>query len=102
MSSNDNTTGNQPKKKTRTPEKVIRHGAIAASIWLRTADSGYQYYDYTLSRSWKSGNKQGYKTTFFHSNEHHLTAVVEEATAWIQQQIITPPCGPQGERILSA
>ena len=70
------------------PVHVVRIGAIAASIWLRQGQNGYAYYDFTLSRSWKSMNtgKEGYSTTFFERNAEDLTRVISEAAAWISQQ----------------
>ncbi len=49
------------------PVKTIRNGAIAASIWKRQATSGFQYYDFTVSRSWKTSStgKEGYSNSFF-------------------------------------
>ncbi|MCA9128672.1 MAG: hypothetical protein KDB22_16415 [Planctomycetales bacterium] len=49
------------------PVKVIRNGAIAASIRRRQGPSGYEYYDFSLSRSWKawSTGKEGYSPYFF-------------------------------------
>jgi len=52
----------EPVRKNRTeasnakPVHVIRDGAIAASIWLKQSPTGYYYYDYSLSRSWKSAS----------------------------------------------
>jgi hypothetical protein len=68
------------------PLHVVRRKAIAASIWRRQANSGYPYYDYTLSRSWKSASssKTGYSKNFFDENEQELLQVVQEATAWIK------------------
>lgn len=68
------------------PVKVIRHGAIAASIWQRQAQSGYEYFDFTLSRAWKSqtGDKAGYSQSFFEANRDALVKCVEEAVAFIE------------------
>ena len=55
------------KKPTTAPVKTIRHGAIAASIWKRQATSGFEYFDFTVSRSWKTSatGKEGYSSSFF-------------------------------------
>jgi len=34
------------------PIRVIRKGAIAASIWRRQTSTGFEYLDFSLSRSW--------------------------------------------------
>jgi hypothetical protein len=67
------------------PIVVIRKGAIAASVWRRQSPSGYAYYDYSLSRSWKSMSteKQGYSKNFFETNEADLVEVIAKASAWI-------------------
>jgi hypothetical protein len=93
MNDNKNET-KQPRKKTESaadknqPVKVIRHGAIAASIWQRQAQSGYEYYDFTISRSWASvsGDKKGYSQNFFEANREAIVSCVEEASAWIASQ----------------
>jgi len=67
--------------------KVIRDGAIAASIWRRKASRGGVYFDFSLSRSWKSQDgSEGYSHNFFASNEYQLIAVISKATDWISQQ----------------
>ena len=68
---------NETKKKSATaPVKTIRHGAIAASIWKRQATSGFEYFDFTVSRSWKTSatGKEGYSTSFFARNAEDLHA----------------------------
>lgn len=70
---------------TSMPAYVVRKGAIAASIWGRQSPSGYRYYDFSLSRSYKSmsSGKEGYSTNFFDRNKEDLKEVIEKATAWI-------------------
>ncbi len=79
-------------KKTTKPVHTIRRGAIAANIWQRQTQTGMDYYDYSLSRSWKSQNtgKEGYSTSFFPRNAQQLVEVVTEATEWIAAQDQTP------------
>lgn len=73
------------KKKEVRPIKTIRCGAIAAHIWERQSQTGYTYYEYSLSRSWKSSKseKQGYSQNFYTRNREQLVTCVEEATAFI-------------------
>lgn len=70
------------------PVNVIRRGAIAASIWRRQSPSGYAYFDFSLSRSWKSmsSDKTGYSKNFFDRNVPELQEVIEEASRWIATQ----------------
>jgi hypothetical protein len=81
MENKKKTTPNQGQK----PVHTIRRGAIAANIWQRQTQTGMEYYDYSLSRSWKSQNtgKEGYSTNFFPGNRLELIEVVTEATEWI-------------------
>ena len=85
---------NETKKKPATaPVKTIRHGAIAASIWKRQATSGFEYFDFTVSRSWKTSatGKEGYSSSFFARNAEDLHAVIQEAANWMESQ----PTGKQ-------
>jgi len=76
------------KKPNTKPIKVIRHGAVAASIWRRQSPSGFEYFDFSLSRSWKTSKtgREGYSPNFFVANETELQAVVSEAASWIAGQ----------------
>lgn len=67
------------------PVQVVRKGAIAASIWRRQSPSGFAYYDFSLSRSWKSmsSEKTGYSRNFFETNQTDLIEVIAKASAWI-------------------
>jgi len=67
------------------PEVTIRRGAVAASIWKRQAPSGFEYFDFSLSRAWKakSSGRDGYSMNFFSDNEGALGEVIHEASNWI-------------------
>ena len=73
------------KIETAEPVSVIRKGAIAASIWQRQSPSGFAYFDFSLSRSWKSKStdKTGYSRNFFETNDADLVEVIQKASAWI-------------------
>ncbi len=77
-----------PKKSDNKPVKTIRQGAIGVSIWRRQTQTGMEYFDFSISRSWKtkSSGKEGYSPNFFSSNEAELTQVVRDAAAWIACQ----------------
>ena len=80
---------NETKKKSATaPVKTVRHGAIAASIWKRQATSGFEYFDFTVSRSWKTSatGKEGYSSSFLADNADDLHAVSQEAANWMESQ----------------
>ncbi len=78
----------QTKKAEIRPVKMIRQGAVAASIWKRQSPSGYEYFDFSISRSWKSKStdREGYSPNFFARNEEDLLNVVKGATSWIADQ----------------
>ena len=78
------------KKKTtaaETPVHTIRAGAVAASIWRRQSPAGYVYFDFSLTRSWKSlsSGNTGYSKNFFARNHQDLGQVIEQATQWIAE-----------------
>ena len=78
------------------PVIVIRKGAIAASIWQRQSPSGYAYYDFSVSRSWRSlsTDRAGYSKNFFETNEADLVEVIQKASSWITQNR-TPDVGTE-------
>lgn len=67
------------------PAHTVREGAIAANIWLRQTQTGLPYYEYSLSRSYKSmtTDKSGYASNFFSRNESALVNVIQQASQWI-------------------
>ena len=72
-------TKKEPSGTKHKPLKVIRRGAIAASIWRRQTPTGFEYLDFSLSRSWKlkSGEREGYSQSFFEGNEEAIADVVK-------------------------
>ena len=70
------------------PVKMIRNGAVAASIWRRQTATGFEYLEFSLSRSWKlkSGEKEGYSQNFFEGNEEALHEVIAEACDFIRSR----------------
>ena len=82
----------KPRKgNTQQPVNVFRNGAIAASVWKRQTSTGFEYLDFSLSRSWKlkTGEKEGYSTNFFHNNEDAVIDVVEQASEFIRAHDIS-------------
>ena len=75
------------------PIHIIHEGAVTASIWKRQSPSGYSYYDYSLSRSWKSlsSRKTSHSKNFFSRNQHDLGIVIEKATRWISEREVVIP-----------
>lgn len=81
------------------PMHTVREGAVAASIWRRQSLSGYAYYDFSLSRSWKSmsSNKTGYSKNFFSRNQEELKRVIEKACQWIEEHESSPAAESNGK-----
>lgn len=84
----DDTTKSKNAEKP-SPVRVFRKGAVAASVWQRQTGTGFAYYDFSLSRSWKSSasGKEGYSTSFFPQNAEPLTEVIRQAADWINEQM---------------
>jgi len=83
------------------PVKVFRNGAIAASIWKRQTSTGFEYLDFSLSRSWKlkSGEKEGYSSNYFHNNEDALIDVIEQASEYIRCNNISIHSDDSGQQV---
>lgn len=78
----------KPDTRPQKPLKTFRVGAIAASVWRRQTPTGYEYLDFSLSRSWrlKSGEREGYSVSFFEHNEEALFEVVSQVCRFIRDQ----------------
>ena len=81
-------TETKEKKTGEKPAKVVRNGAVAASIWERQTPNGLKYFDFSVSRSWKAktSGKEGYSPNFFSNNEADLVQVIQGAASWIACQ----------------
>ena len=69
------------------PITTIRNGAVAASIWRRQTATGFEYLEFSLSRSWKmkANDKEGYSSNFFARNEEALCDVIARACQFIRE-----------------
>lgn len=101
MSNNNNVKTKESTDIRQHPVTTIRRGAVAASIWKRQTPTGFEYLDFSLSRSWKlkTGEKEGYSQSFFVANEEALSEVVTEACRFIrtQQPSVAGADGPATE-----
>lgn len=79
-------TKKKSNKDAQAPIEVIRRGAIAASIWNRQTATGFEYLDFSISRSWKTktGDKEGYSSNYFPRNEEELIEVIRKASQFIR------------------
>ncbi|WP_428305398.1 hypothetical protein [Lacipirellula sp.] len=68
------------------PVKSFRDGGISAMIWKRESSTGFPYYEYSISRSWKaSTGKTGYSSNYFAKNQAQLLNVIQQASTWIAE-----------------
>ena len=66
--------------------KTFRAGAVAANVFARQASGGFEYFDFSLSRAWKSASgKEGYSQGFFTANREALKEVVDQACDFIDE-----------------
>lgn len=72
----------------RKPVHRVRRGPVTATIWLKQSETGYYYYSFSLSRSWKSAasGKAGFSRSFFERHRDHLIEVILAATEWIEER----------------
>ena len=87
VSSNNSETKTRKSESKQDRIKTIRRGAIAATVWRRQTPTGFEYLDFSLSRSWKlkNGEREGYSQNFFETNQDGLFDVIEEACEFIRQ-----------------
>ena len=67
------------------PVEVIRDGSLAASVWERDGSKG-RYFEFTLSRSYKTDDGFAYSGTFHERDAEALMRVVERAAASIRER----------------
>ena len=91
------TKNKKEKKASQKPVKTFRDGAIGINVWQRQSQTGFQYYEYSISRSYKSqsSGKEGYSSNFFPRNEEAIINMVREASAWIAAQMESPEVATQ-------
>lgn len=82
----------EPKRKKsvgiESPVHAVHSGAVSASIWRRQSPAGYEYLDFSLTRSFESlsSGNTGNSKNFFARNRQELLQVIEQAADWIDQQ----------------
>lgn len=64
---------------------ALRFLLMSLTSFLSCRQTGYPYYDFSLSRSYKSVStgKEGYSQNYFGKNEGQLLKVIQGATEWI-------------------
>lgn len=67
------------------PLKTFRSGMIAASVWPRDGKHG-KYGEFSLSRTFRSGEAFKYATTFRARDAEALREVIGDATKWMASE----------------
>lgn len=81
------TNGNKKKKGSDSYVRTFREGAVAANVFRRTAQGGFEYLDFAISRAWKtSGGKEGYSSLFFSNNRDGIHRAVDRACDFIESE----------------
>lgn len=79
------------KKQNRAPTPVhtIKVGQVSADIYQRQSNTGFPYYDFQLTRTWKSisTNKEVSGSSFFNVHRDQLTDAVTQASSWIAHKM---------------
>jgi len=85
----------EKKRTTAAPKAAhtIKVGDVAAEIYLRQSNTGFPYYDFQLTRKWKSmsSQKQVSGSSFFNVHQEDLTKAVAQASNWISQKMTATP-----------
>ncbi len=78
------------------PEKVIRSGAVAASIWSRKGNRGL-YWEFTISRCFKQPDSEKfcYSSSFRERDAQAVAQCMDEACSWIRDQYDVRPKSPE-------
>jgi len=74
------------------PEHTIRCGNTIATIHQRSSHTGYVYWDYSLSRTWRSRSTTNdlFGDSFFIDNQDDLVEVIGKACEWIRNKVLSP------------
>jgi hypothetical protein len=67
------------------PKSIFRDGPIAASVWERAGRHG-NYFEYTVSRSFKGKEGFSYSGSYRERDAEALKHCVDQAVAWIREQ----------------
>ena len=81
------TNGTKKKKASDNYVTTFREGAVGANVFRRTAQGGFEYLDFAISRAWKTaGGKEGYSSLFFSTNRDAIHKAVDRACDFIESE----------------
>ncbi|MGB7732641.1 MAG: hypothetical protein WBL72_03010, partial [Thermoguttaceae bacterium] len=82
-------TDKQQTTSKQVPIKVLVFGEITASVFEKQSLTGYRFYDYELTRTWKSMStkKEAHGSTFFERNLDDIVTAARAASACIHAML---------------
>ncbi len=79
------------------PVHEIRLGKIRAAIWANTSDRGEVWFNVTVSRLYKDGDRWQQTTSYRRDDLPLVSRVVNAAYTWIWEQETLSDSGPVGK-----
>jgi hypothetical protein len=79
------------------PAHEIRLGRIRAAIWANSSDRGEVWFNITVSRLYKDGERWQQTTSYRRDDLPLVSRVVNVAYAWIWEQETHSDSGPVGK-----
>ncbi len=79
------------------PAHEIRLGRIRAAIWANTSDRGEVWFNVTVSRLYKDGDRWQQTTSYRRDDLPLVSRVVNVAHIWIWEQETLSDSGPVGK-----
>lgn len=79
------------------PAHEIRLGKIRAAIWANTSDRGEVWFNVTVSRLYKDGDRWQQTTSYRRDDLPLVSRVVNVAHIWIWEQETLSDSGPVGK-----
>lgn len=99
---------NETTNKRKNGTYVIRFGkrsgedTIFANVYLKTANAGFKYLSYSLSRRYTVGDAQRYSSDFYHYNAAAIADVAIQAASFIKDHKDNPAGAMEGAKELNA
>ncbi len=79
------------------PAHEIRLGRIRAAIWANTSDRGEVWFNVTVARLYKDGDRWQQTTSYRRDDLPLVSRVVNVAHVWIWEQETLADSGPVGK-----
>ena len=86
-----------PMEEKQKPAHEIRLGRIRAAIWANTSDRGEVWFNVTVARLYKDGDRWQQTTSYRRDDLPLVSRVVNVAHIWIWEQETLSDSGPVGK-----